>query len=126
MAYHLIPFVAGAVVGGLAAYLFGDKRLRRDLRESAGNLSRKTQETATEVSGKVVTGLRQVRASMAGQGRADESATSAAEPEVKAKAAKPRVAVRKTATRKSPTRTDARKRAPKAVQPTEPENPEDQ
>lgn len=126
MAYHLIPFVAGAVVGGLAAYLFRDERLRKDLRQSAGHLSRKTQETATEVSGKFATGLRQVRASMAGQGQADESATSAAEPEVKAKAAKSRAAVRKTATRKSPTRTAARKGAPKAGQPTEPENPEDQ
>lgn len=126
MAYHLIPFVAGAVVGGLAAYLFRDERLRKDLRQSAGHLSRKTQETATEVSGKVATSLRQVRESMAGQGRADESATRTAEPEVEPKRRKPRAAGRKTATRKNPTRTAARKRAPKAVQPTEPENPEDQ
>jgi gas vesicle protein len=125
MAYHLIPFVAGAVVGGLAAYLFRDERLRKDLRESADSLSRKAQETASEVSGKVATGVRQVRKSMAGQGRADESATDTAEPEVKTKTRKPRAAVRSTAARRSSTRTAAPKRGPKAAAPTKPENPED-
>jgi hypothetical protein len=124
MAYPLIPFVAGAVVGGLAVCLVRDDRLRKDLRRSAGSLSRKAQVTAGEVSGKVAKGLGQVRASMAGQGHVDASASHAAEPEVKAKTPKPRAPVRKTATRKSPTRTATRKRAEKAVEPTKPENPE--
>lgn len=50
MAYHLIRFVAGAVVGGLAVYLVRDDRLRKDLRQSAGNLSRKAQQAAGEVA----------------------------------------------------------------------------
>jgi gas vesicle protein len=125
MAYHLIPFVAGAVVGGLAAYLFRDERLRKDLRESADSLSRKAQETASEVSGKVATGLRQVRESMAGQGRPDEAATGTAEPDAEPKTRKPRAAARSTATRKSSTRTAAPKRGTKAAAPTKPEKPED-
>jgi len=43
MAYHLIPFVAGAVVGGLAVYLFRDEQVRDDLRQSATSISRKVQ-----------------------------------------------------------------------------------
>ncbi len=126
MAYHLIPFVAGTVVGGLAVYLFGDKRFRRDLRQSAGALSRKAQATAGQVSGKVSTGISQVRASMAGPGRTDDVPTpGAVEPEVKGTTPKPRASVRKPAARKSATRATARRRAERAIEPTEPETPED-
>jgi len=77
MAYHLIPFVAGAVVGGLAVYLFRDERLRGDLRQSAGSLSRRTRETASEVSDKVTQGLTRVRNSMPGRSQAATSTTAA-------------------------------------------------
>lgn len=121
MAYHLIPFVAGTVIGGLAVYLFRDERLRKDLRQSAGSLSRKAQDTAGEVSGKVATGLRQVRESMPAFGRGTEP--TGTEAPVDATAPRPRKTVRRTAARKTPTRSTARKRVQKVPPPT-PEDPE--
>jgi len=53
MAIHLVPFVAGAVIGGLAAYFARDEKLRREVSESAGELSGKVRETAGEVGDKV-------------------------------------------------------------------------
>jgi hypothetical protein len=44
MAVHLIPFVAGAVIGGLAAYFYRDEKLRADLRKTAGDVSDKVSE----------------------------------------------------------------------------------
>ena len=122
MAYHLIPFVAGTVIGGLAVYLFRDERVRKDLRQSAGSLSRKAQETAGEVSGKVATGLRQVRESMPAFGRSAESAGT--EAAVEEPTAKPRKTVRRKAADRSPTRSTARKRVQKAP-PPKPGEPED-
>lgn len=121
MAYHLIPFVAGTVIGGLAVYLFRDERLRKELRQSADSLSRKAQDTAGEVSGKVATGLRQVRDSMPVFGRGIES--TGTEAPVDATAPRPRKTVRRTVTRKSPTRSTARKRVQEVPPPT-PEDPE--
>ena len=122
MAYHLIPFVAGTVIGGLAVYLFRDERVRKDLRQSAGSLSRKAQETAGEVSGKVATGLRQVRESMPAFGQSTESAGT--EAAVEEPVPKPRKTVRRRAAGKSPTRSIVPKRVQK-VPPPKPEEPED-
>lgn len=49
MAIPLIPFVAGAVIGGLAAYLYRDDRLRRRVRTAAGDLSDKARDTADSI-----------------------------------------------------------------------------
>lgn len=126
MAYHLIPFVAGAVVGGLAVYLFGDERARQNLRQSAddlsrktqrtagqvsenlrqsaGNLSRKARRTAGQVSDKVSDGFAQVRESFPGS---SGEAEPAPEPEVEVPA--PKVSKRRTTSRKNPARATARK-----------------
>jgi gas vesicle protein len=101
MAYHLIPFVAGAVVGGLAVYLFRDEQVRDDLRQSATSISRKVQQTAAEVSGKVSRGLSQARESIPGRG---QGAEPAAEPPAEAAPAEPRKPARRTAARKTATR----------------------
>lgn len=76
MAYHLIPFVAGAVIGGLAVYLFRNEKVRGELRQSASSISRKVQQTAGEVSGKVSKGLSQTRDSMPGRGARTEPPTA--------------------------------------------------
>lgn len=101
MAYHLIPFVAGAVVGGLAVYLFRDEKARGDLRQSATSISRKVQQTAGEVSDKVAKGLSQARESVPGRGEGSESS---AEPPTEATSAEPRKRARRTTTRKTATR----------------------
>ena len=101
MAYHLIPFVAGAVFGGLAVYLFRDEQVRDDLRQSATNISRKVQQTAGEVSEKVSRGLSQARESIPGRGQAVEPA---AETPVEAAPAEPLKSARPTAARKTVTR----------------------
>jgi hypothetical protein len=100
MGYHLIPFVAGAVIGGLAVHLFRDERVREDLRRSAGTISRKVQQTA----GKVSKGVTRVRESMPGGSAATEpdAEGDAAAPE--AAEAKPRSTTRRTAARKAPGR----------------------
>jgi len=125
MAYHLIPFVAGAVVGGLAVYLFRDEQLREDLRHSAGSLSRRTRETASEVSGKVTQGLTRVRGSMPGRSQAAASSTAADQTDAETTTPKPRTPARRTATRKSPTRATVRKRAEQAAEAETSERPED-
>jgi hypothetical protein len=95
MGYHLIPFVAGAVIGGLAVHLFRDERVREDLRRSAGTISRKVQQTA----GKVSKGVTRVRESMPGGSAATEpdAEGDAAAPE--AAEAKPRSTTRRRAAR---------------------------
>jgi len=101
MAYHLIPFFAGAVVGGLAAYLFRDERVRDDLRQSATRVSRKVQQTAGEVSGKLSKGFSQARESIPGRGQSTEPA---AEPAAEAASPEPRERARRSAARKTSTR----------------------
>ena len=44
MAVHLIPFVAGAVIGGLAAYFYRDERLRGEVRKTVDDVSDKVSE----------------------------------------------------------------------------------
>jgi hypothetical protein len=97
MAYHLIPFVAGAVVGGLAVYLFREEKVRDDLRQSATSISRKMQKTAGEVSGKVSRGLSQARESIPGR---SEGPDPAAEPPAAAASPERRKPARRTASRK--------------------------
>ncbi len=53
MAFPVIPFVAGALVGGLSVYLYGNETLRRVVGRSASNLSGKVKRTATQASGDV-------------------------------------------------------------------------
>lgn len=121
MAYHLIPFVAGAVVGGVAVYLFGDERARQNLRQSADNLSRKAQRTAGKVSDKVTDGFTQVRESLPGRGGTSETA-----PAPEAEVSAPNAPVRRTASRKSPARATARKTSVSKVEtPAKPDKPED-
>lgn len=119
MAYHLIPFVAGAVIGGLAVYLYRDEELRGNLRQSADDLSRKVQETAGQVSGKVTRGLGQVRGSIPGLGRGTEATGEAT-------AGRPQASGRGTAARKRSVRPSTRKtRAAKSADAAAPEKPEE-
>lgn len=44
MAFPLVPFVAGAVVGGLTAYFARDEKMRRDLSETTDEVSGKLKQ----------------------------------------------------------------------------------
>lgn len=67
MAIHLIPFVAGAVLGGLGAYFYRDEKLRREVKRTAGDLGGKVRKTADQVSGKVSAGFGELREKVAPQ-----------------------------------------------------------
>ncbi|MFO8152674.1 hypothetical protein [Thioalkalivibrio sp.] len=125
MAYHLIPFVAGAVVGGLAVYLFRDEQLRDDLRRKTGSLSRRARDTADEVSAKVARGLRRGRESLPERGQDADPTTVGAATVAETPRPKPRTPTRGTTTRKSPTRATARKRVQKTAEAGRSEEPED-
>lgn len=53
MAFPLIPFIAGAVIGSLATYIYRDDKIRHEIKRSAGDLSSKVQHGAEEVSDKL-------------------------------------------------------------------------
>lgn len=67
MAIHLIPFVAGAVIGGLGAYFYRDEKLRKDVSRTASALTGKVKKTAGDVSGKVAEGFSDLRDKVAGK-----------------------------------------------------------
>lgn len=56
MAFPVIPFVAGALVGGLSVYLYRNETLRRVVGRSASGLSGKVKRTAAEASDDVSDG----------------------------------------------------------------------
>lgn len=61
MAFPLIPFVAGAVVGGLASYLYKDDLARKGIKKTAGSVTGRVKETTGNVTHKVsdsVSGLK--------------------------------------------------------------------
>lgn len=64
MAFQLIPFVAGAVVGGLAAYFARDEKLRREV-----------GATADQVSKTVRGGVGSIRQRLGGGAAVDEAAS---------------------------------------------------
>ncbi len=66
MAYHLIPFVVGAAVGGLAVYLYRDEKALDNLRRSTEKFSRRAQQTAGEVSEKVTDRFSRAKPSTSG------------------------------------------------------------
>ena len=56
MALPIIPFVAGAVVGGLGVYLFRNEKLRRVVGRTAGGMPGKVKKTVREESDTVAEG----------------------------------------------------------------------
>jgi hypothetical protein len=61
MAIPLIPFVAGAVIGGLVAHFSKDEKLRKGIKQAAGDVSDKVRDTAGTVSHRVSEGFRGLR-----------------------------------------------------------------
>lgn len=49
MAFPLIPFVAGAVIGGLAAFLYKDDKVRKSIGKTAGDVTRKVSEGVSDL-----------------------------------------------------------------------------
>lgn len=95
MAIHLIPFVAGAVFGGLGAYLYRDEKLRREVKRTAGVVGGKVTKTAGRVSGKVSAGFGELRQKVAPQ--ETDQAPAAQVPRKKPAAKKKRAAKKKVA-----------------------------
>jgi hypothetical protein len=107
MAVHLIPFVAGAVIGGLAAYFYRDERLRGEVRK-----------TVDDVSDKVSEGLHGLRERVSG-GREEAPPTK----KTTRRAAAKKVAAKKAAARKkaarsraAPKKTGAARTEPRSVE----------
>lgn len=103
MALHLIPFVAGAVIGGLTAYFYRDEKVRKEVRRSASDLSHKVKATAGDVSHKVSEGFSDLRRKVA--------RTPQAEAEETPKAVK-KVARKKVSRKKTTAKTKARSATP--------------
>ena len=72
MAIHLIPFVAGTIVGGLVVYFYKDKQIRKSVKQTAGDVSDKVREAAGTVSHKVSEGVSDLRQKVSGKEAAAE------------------------------------------------------
>ena len=57
MAFPMLPFVAGAVAGGLATLIYKDEKTRNAIKETSSNASEKTRTTSRKVSNKLADGL---------------------------------------------------------------------
>ncbi len=102
MALPLIPFVAGAVIGGLAAYLCKDKKLRNEIKKGASDASHKVSD-----------GISGIRQRMSGKTAVSETAEGSESPEAESGVEK-KVAVKKVikkAARKKSVRKKAAKRS---------------
>jgi hypothetical protein len=121
MAIPLIPFVAGAVIGGLAAYLYRDDRLRRRMRHAAGDVTDKARDTAEIIGDTLSDAYDGLRDKVTKKGAAAEPA---AVEEPVAETAAPKKAAKKTsARRKVSTKKSAAK--PAAAEDAKTENAED-
>ena len=108
MAFPLVPFVAGAVIGGLGTYFYCDERLRSAASRTARELSGKAKRTAEGVSDTVSGGFRGLREKVAEQ--PEESPAAKRRPANKAARKSP--AAKKTTRRKAaPAKKAARKSA---------------
>lgn len=110
MAIPLIPFVAGAVIGGLSAYFYRDERLRKEVRRTAGDLSGKVKETADNVSHRVAEGWSGMRDKVTG--RSNESAAAPTRKAATRKTGKKKAAAKKKVAKK---KAAAKKKAPAAA-----------
>ena len=97
MAIPLIPFVAGAVIGGLATYLYRDEKLRNDMKRTADTLSDKVKDAAGEVSDKMSEGYDELRQKFTGK---PDAAPAKRSKKAAAKKAKTKVAKKTTAKKK--------------------------
>ncbi len=92
MALPLIPLVAGAVLGGLAAYLYKDEKLRRDIKRAADNVTDKVSDGFDGLRDKV-SGRREAAT-------ADDDVV-VTKPKARKKTAKKKVSTKKAAAKKS-------------------------
>jgi soluble P-type ATPase len=106
MAFPLIPFVAGAVVGGLAAWFYRDDKVRAEVRLGTDRLVNTVKETGDAVSDKVSAGLEGLRRKRT-KAAVDAAAAADSAAEAEAETGEPAPAKRRTSTRK----TTARKKA---------------
>ncbi len=101
MAFPLVPFLAGAVVGGLSIYFYKDERARKDLQKRAGVVSGKAKEAAGDVSHKVSEGIGALREKVSRKGSATEVSLSSDKKTTTKKRATKKTARKKTAKAKS-------------------------
>lgn len=80
MAIHLIPFVAGAVIGGIGVYFYRDEKLRKEVSRTAGELGGRIRNTADRVSGKASEGFSGLRKTGASPTPGEASGQSRVEP----------------------------------------------
>jgi len=108
MAIAFIPWVAGAVIGGVAAYLYKDEHVRDSVSRTTGDISDKMKGAADAVTEKVTGSVNILRDKLFGKS-VEEIA-----PVAPKKTATRKRTTAKTATKKKAVkRTTARKRAAK-------------
>jgi adenylate kinase len=93
MPIPLIPLVAGAVIGGLATYLYRDEKIQADVKRTAGDVADKVKGASRTVSGKVTEGYEDLRDKI-------KSKTSAKQTQSRKKATKKTASAKKKVARK--------------------------
>lgn len=56
MAFPLLPFIAGAAIGGLATYLYENQKARSKINKAAGDVSDKVKQSTGAVTKKLSKG----------------------------------------------------------------------
>jgi len=107
MAIVLIPWVAGAVVGSVATYLYKDEKIRKDVLRTAQGVSDMATGAATTVTGKVTEGFAGLRSRMFGKPVEKAPASAPKKRATRKKTAAKRKAVKKTASRQRTSRKPA-------------------
>jgi hypothetical protein len=104
MAIQLIPFVAGAVIGGLVAHFYKDKKIRKGIKQAAGDVSDKVREATATVSNKVSHGFSGLRQAASREKVAREKTTAKMPTKKKSikKAAVKKVSRKKAVSKASP------------------------
>ena len=99
MAFPLVPFLAGAVLGGLGAYFYQDRKVRKVVSKAAKELPGKMKRSAADVSDKMSETYKDLRQRVSG---GDEKPASARKRPAR-KTTKAKTTGRKTAARKKTT-----------------------
>ncbi|MEQ8602102.1 MAG: hypothetical protein RIB45_02195 [Marivibrio sp.] len=110
MPIPLIPFVAGAVLGGLGVALYRDQKLRAAVKRTAQDLPDRARQAADDVSSSVSGAFRDLRGGGASSTQTAAKKTAAKKSTAKKGAAK-KAAVKKAGVKKSGSKKASAKKA---------------
>ena len=117
MAFVVIPWVAGAVIGGVATYLYKDEHVREEVSRTAGNVTDQVKGAADTVTEKVSAGVTDLRNRLFGR-PVEEIAPAAPKKATKRKRATAQKAAKKTAAKRTAASKKTTRKPRAAKQPT--------